>query len=157
MYVSPKVDLAINYRELIYISNVPIGAVVLVLIFFLFRLPGGAQDTRFASLTLRQKLWKLDPLGALFIISAVVCILLALQWGGQTKSWKSVSGLLAAFPIILGLFGLTQWKLGEDATLPSWLFKQRSMVASAIVMFFLAMPTYIVSTYPNEQERPEDV
>lgn len=129
------------------LSNVPIGAVVLVLVFFLLKLPTVSQDTKFGMLPLRQKLWKLDPVGAILIISAVVCILLAFQWGGQPKSWDSATiiGLLVAFPILLSLYGLIQWQQGEDATLPSWLFKQRSMLAGAVFSFFFAMPTYIVS------------
>jgi hypothetical protein len=132
-----------------FYSNVPIGAVVLVLIFFLLKLPKGSQDTTLDGLTLSQKIWKLDPLGSLCIISAVLCLLLALQWGGQTKSWDSatVIGLLVAFPLILGLFILTQWKQGADATLPLWLLKERSMLAGAIYCFFFSMPTYVVSTF----------
>ncbi|RYP77943.1 hypothetical protein DL771_000802 [Monosporascus sp. 5C6A] len=129
--------------------NVPIGVVVLVLIFFLFHLPKGSQDTTFNSMTLPQKLLKLDPLGSLCIISAVVCLLLALQWGGQSRSWNSatVIGILAAFLLILGLFTLTQLKQGVDATLPLWLLKQRSMLAGALFSFFFSMPTYVYGYY----------
>lgn len=90
----------------------------------------------------------MDPLGCIFIMSAVVCILLAFQWGGQAEPWNSatVIGLLVAFPLILGLFALSQWKQGSDATLPLWLFKQRSLVAGGLFSFFFSMPTYIVST-----------
>ncbi|ETS73853.1 hypothetical protein PFICI_14799 [Pestalotiopsis fici W106-1] len=129
--------------------NVPIGAVVLVLIFFLFHVPEGSRDKTFDSMTFTQKLMKMDPLGSLFIISAVVCILLALQWGGQTMPWNSatVIGLLVAFPLFLGLFAFMQWKQGVDATLPLWLLKQRSMVATAIFSFFSAMPSYLYGYY----------
>lgn len=129
--------------------NVPIGGVVLLLIFFIFHPPKTAQSKEFKSKTLAQKLLKLDPLGCLFIMSAVVCLLLALQWGGHSEPWNSsrVIGLLVAFPIILGLFVWIQWKQGVDATLPAWLLKQRSLLAAGLFSFFFAMPTYIYGYY----------
>lgn len=100
-------------------------------------------------MTLSQKLLMLDPLGCLFIMSAAVCLLLAFQWGGQSKAWNSptVIGLLVAFPLILGLFALAQRKQGEDAIFPPWLLKQRSILAGCLFSFFLSMPSYIVSRY----------
>ena len=97
-------------------------------------------------MTLAQKFLKLDPLGALLIISAVVCLLLALQWGGQSMPWGSatVIGLFIGFSLITALFAWTQWKQGTDAILPWWLLKKRSMLAGAIYMFLFSMPTYIV-------------
>lgn len=138
-------------------SNLPIGAVVLVLIFFLFHPPKGSLDGAFNSMTLSQKLLKLDPLGSIFIMSAVVCILLALQWGVESNDWDSatVIGLLVAFPILLGLFVLTQWMQGLDATLPLWLFKQRSMLAGGLFSFFFSMPTYVVRLYVPDEAIPE--
>ncbi|KAI1312742.1 efflux pump antibiotic resistance protein [Xylaria venustula] len=129
--------------------NVPIGAVVLVLIFFILHLPAGTKDSSFSSLSLSQRLWKLDPFGALFIISAVVAILLALQWGGQSKPWNSstVIGLLVIFPVLVALFALTQWKLGADATLPLALLRQRSILTGGLFCFFFSMPTYLFGYY----------
>lgn len=129
--------------------NVPIGGVVLALIFFIFHPPKTPQDAEFSSMTLSQKLIKLDPLGCVFIISAVVCILLAFQWGGQSLPWNSatVVGLLVGFVLILGLFALSQWKQGSDATLPAWLFKQRSLLAGGLFSFFFSMPTYVYGYY----------
>lgn len=131
-------------------SNVPIGAVVLVLIFFIFHPPkeSHASRERSATLTTTEMLLKLDPLGCLFIMSATVCILLAFQWGGQSMPWNSptVIGLLVAFPLILCLFALAQWRQGEDSIFPPWLMRQRSIIAGCIFSFFLSMPSYVVSS-----------
>ncbi|KAK9416944.1 putative Major facilitator superfamily (MFS) profile domain-containing protein [Seiridium unicorne] len=131
--------------------NVPIGAVVLVLIFFLLRLPKEPSNTSDSSqaMTIMQKVWKLDPVGALLIVAAVTCILLALQWGGQSKPWNSSSviGLLVGFVLILGVFFWTQWRLGDDATLPLWIFRRRSLLAGALFSFFFSMPSYVYGTY----------
>ncbi|KAI0521607.1 efflux pump antibiotic resistance protein [Xylaria bambusicola] len=129
--------------------NVPIGGVVLVLIFFLLHLPTSSQESTFNSMTLPQKLWSLDPLGSVFIISAVVSILLALQWGGTSMPWHSatVIGLLTAFPVLLGLFCFTQWKLGENATLPLALLHEQSLMAAVVYCFFFSVPTYVYGYY----------
>ncbi|KAI1169477.1 MFS general substrate transporter [Nemania sp. FL0916] len=129
--------------------NVPIGVVVLVLIFFFFHVPRGSENTQFKYLTMPQKVLALDPFGSFLIISAVVDLLLALQWGGQTKAWNSatVIGLLAGFPFILGLFIWNQWKQGANATIPLWLLQQRSLLFGAIFSFFIPMPTYVYGYY----------
>lgn len=99
---------------------------------------------------LSQKLLQLDPLGCLFVMSAAVCLLLAFQWGGQTRAWSSptIVGLLVAFPLILCLFALAQWKQGDNGIFPPWLLKQRSILAGCFFSFFLSMPSYVVSASP---------
>lgn len=121
---------------------------MLILVFFLLRLPKeGDRNPGEKKPTLLQKAWDLDPVGALLIIAAVVCLLLALQWGGQSRSWgsSSVVGLLVGFVVILGVFFWTQWRLGDDATLPLWVFTRRSLLAGAAFSFFFSMPSYVVS------------
>jgi hypothetical protein len=87
--------------------NVHIGVIVLVLIFHLFHDPAGSQHSAFRSMTLSQLLM-MDPVGSIVTISAVVCVLLAFQFGGSSKGWSSptVVGLVVIFPVIFGLFFL---------------------------------------------------
>jgi hypothetical protein len=47
--------------------------------------------------------------------------------------------------LMLILFFIVQWRLGDDATLPLSILKQRSIFSGAWYLFFLAMPTYVVS------------
>jgi hypothetical protein len=139
----------LTYHADVSLSNLPIGGVVLALVFFLLRLPKATnQDVNAQKTTLLQTIWKLDPLGAVLVIAAVVCILLALQWGGQSLPWNSseVIGLLVGFVLLMAVFIWTQWRLGDDATLPLWVFKQRSLLAGAIFSFLMAMPSYVVSS-----------
>jgi hypothetical protein len=82
--------------------NLPIGGVTLIAIFFVLKSPerpGGGQ-------TVKERLRKLDPVGALLLSSAVICLLLALQWGGATYPWSGskVWGTLLGFGLILILF-----------------------------------------------------
>lgn len=97
---------------------------------------------------LRQKLQEMDFIGATFLISAVVCVLLALQWGGSTKAWDSptVLGLLVGFGVLLAIFCVIQWKLGEQATIPPRIFFQRTVSGGAWYFFFMEIVINAVRT-----------
>jgi hypothetical protein len=43
-------------------------------------------------------------------------------------------------------FFVVQWKLGDDATLPFFILKQRSISSGALFLFFMGMPMTAVST-----------
>merc|ERR1712093_752176 len=57
--------------------NLPFGAVSIAAVWFFFK-PPVRKDS---GLTVKQKILEIDLLGALFLICAIVCLLLALQWG----------------------------------------------------------------------------
>ena len=118
---------------------------MLVLLFLFLRIRDTDNENR--RLPLKAKLDRMDPLGTLFFISAVTCILLALQWGGQSKPWSSATiiGLLVGFVALSCAFLVTQWKLGERAIIPLRVMRQRSMLTGSGVLFFLGASTYIAS------------
>lgn len=88
----------------------------------------------------------MDGLGAITLISAVTCLLLALQWGGHTIPWSSsrIIGLFVGFSCLTIVFGLLQWKLGEKATIPLRILKQRSVLMGCLFIAFLDMTAYTV-------------
>lgn len=63
-----------------FLINLPIGGVAMVLIFVILKLPARQVE----ALSWREKLLRLDPLGNLFFIPSIICLLLALEWGGTT-------------------------------------------------------------------------
>lgn len=69
----------VTWRWCFYI-NLPIGGVAMVAIAFCLKVPD--RDT--TKLHWIEKLWQLDVLGTAFLVPGVVCLVLALQWGGQT-------------------------------------------------------------------------
>ena len=125
--------------------NLPIGAVVFVLLFSFLKLKGADEDIR--KLPLRKKLQYLDPLGVVLLLGGVTCLLLALQWGGHKYPWKSsqVIGLLFGFATQLLAFGVLQWKLGETATIPLRVLRQRTVLFGAIALFFTNWSNNVVS------------
>jgi MFS family permease len=69
----------VSWRWCFYV-NLPFGGVAVVAIFFFYKIPD--RDT--AKVPLREKLAQLDAPGSALLIPGVVCLLLALQWGGQS-------------------------------------------------------------------------
>ncbi len=126
------------------LSNVPIGALVLVLLFLFLRVRGTRNRNR--NLSTKVKLGHMDPFGCIIFLAAVCCLLLALQWGGQSRPWKSqtIIGLFIGSGLLFCVFGFTQWQLGEKATIPLRILRYRSIVTGAGVLFFLGASTYVV-------------
>ncbi|RDL38405.1 Uncharacterized protein BP5553_02745 [Venustampulla echinocandica] len=125
--------------------NVPIGGVVLVIVLFFLKMK--SQEN--ATLPLKTKLKYVDGTGTVTFIGAICCLLLALQWGGQTMPWNSskVVGLFAGFALLVCIFGLIQFKKGEYAIIPIRVMSQRSVAMSMGLLFFVLMGLTILSYY----------
>lgn len=114
----------VSWRWCFYI-NLPLGAVTFFGIVFFFKAPtmkGGAKDfkTRF-----RQ----LDPVGTFVFMPAIVCLLIALQWGGTKYTWKDarIITLFVVFVVLIFVFIVVQVKSGDNATTPGRIIGQRSI------------------------------
>lgn len=116
----------ITWRWCFYI-NLPFGGVAMVFIFFLLNVPERATQL----LPTRQKLAQLDAFGISFLLPGVVCLLLALQWGGSTYAWGN--GRIIALLVLAGLlivgFVAVQILRPDTATIPPRIFWQRSIMA----------------------------
>jgi len=126
------------------LCSLPIGAVSAALIVFLLKIPG--QPTSSKSMLARIR--ELDLFGAAILIPSVVCLLLALQWGGSTYPWNSsiIISLFTGFGALILIFTYTQVKLGDRATLPPRILAQRTVAASLcyMVMFGAAFFSLII-------------
>ena len=91
--------------------NLPFGGIALFTVFFFFTNP----ERKHADMSFKQKLQQIDLAGAFLLICAVVCLLLALQWGGSTYPWhdSKVWGCLLGFGLIIACFIGLQFKLGD--------------------------------------------
>ena len=103
---------------------------------------------KYAGLSVREKLKGFDFLGAIVIVGAICCILLALQWAGTTYAWRSsqVIGLFIGFFSLTIVFMGIQWKLGEDGTIPPRIMCQRTVLFGCLFLFFMLTSSYIVSS-----------
>lgn len=117
----------LTWRWCFYI-NLPIGAITVIIILFILKLPG-TNDTDQSSI--RERISRLDPLGTICLIPSLVCLLLALQWGGSTYPWsdRRMIALLVLFGVLMIAFIAIQvWKQ-EGATVPPRIIKKRSIAA----------------------------
>jgi hypothetical protein len=85
-----------------------------------------------------DKLKQLDLLGTAVLIPAVICLVLALQWGGTEYPWSNsrIIGLFVGFGLMILIFaGIQMWK-GDQGTLPPRLFKNRNVLCAMLFSCF---------------------
>lgn len=127
--------------------NLPIGTACIATLLIFLRINAAAGDLR--TLPLRQKLQRLDLLGTLIFVGGIVCLLLALQYGGQKLPFRSATiiGLFVGSGGLLVVFGLTQWRRGERALLPPHVLANRSILFGACTLFLLGAANTIICFY----------
>ncbi|KAE8379042.1 major facilitator superfamily domain-containing protein [Aspergillus bertholletiae] len=133
----------LSWRWCFYI-NLPLGAVtgIFLILFFDAAKPTARRTT------IRDQLSQLDLLGSLFFLPAIICILLALQWGGTTYPWHDgrIIALFAVFGVLLLAFaGVQRWRQ-EKATIPPRLITNRNIWGAALFSFCLNA-SFIIFTY----------
>jgi EmrB/QacA subfamily drug resistance transporter len=118
-----------GWRWCFYV-NVPIGGAAFAILFWLFPHIVAARTDR----------PRIDWLGALTLVLAVVPLLLALSWGGRDYAWGSpvVVSLLAS-GLVMGAAFLLVERRAPEAILPPALFRHRvvwtAAAASTIISF----------------------
>ncbi|KAH6680267.1 MFS multidrug transporter-like protein [Halenospora varia] len=135
----------VSWRWCFYI-NLPIGAVAVVVIAFFLHIH---RENNPDHLTVRQRILQLDLIGAGLLIPAVICLLLALQWGGSTYPWNSgrIIGLFVGFAILTILFIASQIYLGDAGTLPPRLFKNRNVSLAFLFAFLFGSGFFAIIFY----------
>ncbi|TLS21016.1 uncharacterized protein PpBr36_10748 [Pyricularia pennisetigena] len=127
------------------LDSLPAGAVTAISVVFIF----STSENKASRLTFREKLGKLDMVGIVLFISSIVCLLLALQWGGTTYSWSDsrVWGCFLGFGLIGTAFVWLQLRLGDDATIPPSIIKQRTIWSILCFELLLAIGLYFLVYY----------
>ncbi|KAI6838779.1 MFS general substrate transporter [Hortaea werneckii] len=122
----------VSWRWCFYI-NLPIGGLAMFIILLILK-PAPPQ---FQGLTLKQKITRLDLLGEIFLVPCVICLLLALQWGGSTYAWSDgrIIALLVVFGVLFLAFVLVQCLMQSSATLPLSAISNRSINAGIMFNF----------------------
>ncbi|KAF2661948.1 MFS general substrate transporter [Lophiostoma macrostomum CBS 122681] len=133
----------VSWRWCFYI-NLPLGAVTTVGILFFLSLK--TDGNLLKEKTFWGLLWKLDPIGLALFLPSVICVLLALQWGGTTYAWSNgrIIALFVVFGLTLIAFIAVQAKLGENATIPPRIALQRTIWSSSIFIFCLSSSFFVL-------------
>jgi len=115
-----------SWRWCFYI-NLPLGGAVALTLLLSMKPP--KRDSPRKGMSWKEVALQMDPLGVVLLVSATVCVLLALQWGGIEKDWNSsaVVGCLVAFVVLFGLFVLDQYYMKERASYPFRILKGRNV------------------------------
>ncbi len=124
-----------SWRWCFYI-NLPIGAITMVVIFVFFKAP---ERAAVENLGWKARVKEFDLLGTAFFIPSIICLLLALQWGGTKYDWNSwrIILLFVFFGILVSIFIFIQFWKQETATIPPKVMKMRSMWSAAYFSFAL--------------------
>ncbi|KAJ5409073.1 hypothetical protein N7509_002956 [Penicillium cosmopolitanum] len=137
----------LSWRWCFYI-NLPIGAVTfLCIIFFLPANKALKQKGNW-----KQQLGEFDLLGSLFFLPSIICLLLALQWGGTKYAWDNarVIALFVVFGVLFIVFAVLQWWGQDRATvprLPIWFqaIKGATAIKSGIMNLPMIIAVVVVS------------
>ncbi|KAH8731344.1 major facilitator superfamily domain-containing protein [Phaeosphaeriaceae sp. PMI808] len=119
----------LTWRWCFYI-NLPFGAVTAA---FIIPFLNVQRRGKKIEATWKQQVVKFDLEGTALFLPAIICLLLALQWGGSKYEWKSarmVVLLVISFLLILGFLAVQWWKQ-DDATVPPRVFLNRNVWGSA--------------------------
>ncbi|KAG9254387.1 putative MFS aflatoxin efflux pump [Emericellopsis atlantica] len=134
----------VTWRWCFYI-NLPFGAIALVVIATCLKVPD--RDT--INTPLLEKLKQLDGVGTLALTGSMACLVLALQWGGQTYAWSS--GRIIALFMLVGVFAsafiAAQVFLPRTATIPGRVIKQRSTYSGLCAIFLIGGSMYILTYF----------
>jgi len=128
-----------------FFINLPVGALTILLtVWFLgtkrYGPLGVDSEEAEAKLSLREKLDRLDPIGSLFFLPGIVCLLLALEWGGSKYPWSNarIIVLFVVFGLLIIGFSIVQFWKQENATLPPRILKYRSVTAASFFAFCIS-------------------
>ncbi|KZO90450.1 major facilitator superfamily transporter [Calocera viscosa TUFC12733] len=127
----------VTWRWCFYIS-LPIGGVTFaVIIFFL----NSWKDTFI----------DMDPVGTALFIPAVVCLLLALQWGGAVYAWSNarIIVLLVLFVLLTIGFAVVQFinRHHLSTTIPAQMITQRTIAAGTWFTFCVGASFFLIVYY----------
>ncbi|WP_141430895.1 MDR family MFS transporter [Bacillus sp. 03113] len=111
--------------EWVFYINLPLGILAFIFIVMFYK------ESRV------HKEQKIDWLGASLLVGAVVCLMFALELGGQKYAWNSsvIIGLFTGFTLLFLLFLFAETK-AKDPIISFQMFKNRLFAGSTIVAFF---------------------
>ncbi|KAJ7671545.1 major facilitator superfamily domain-containing protein [Mycena polygramma] len=137
----------VTWRWCFYV-NLPIGAVALAVITLFFKMPKSA-DLQTENISWRERVVQFDPWGTVIFIPAIICLLLALQWGGSKYEWKNarIIALFVIFGVFISIFVAIQIWQQDNATVPPRIFKQRSIWSGGLYSICMGSSFFILVFY----------
>ena len=143
----------VSWRWCFYI-NLPIGAVTVAFIQFFYYPTSNAKAQNLRD-GWRGKLEQFDIFGTIIFLPMIICLLLAMTWGGSIYEWKNwrIIMLLVLFGVLCCVFVAIQFWKQDNATVPPRVLKQRSIAGAAWFAVTLGA-AFFVSHTSNLFHRP---
>ncbi|KAE8147304.1 major facilitator superfamily domain-containing protein [Aspergillus avenaceus] len=134
----------VSWRWCFYI-NLPVGGVTALFLIFLFKAPKSVKQ----KFGFKDQLAQLDIPGTVLFMPAIICVLLALQWGGTRYAWGSgrIIALFIVFGVLIIAFAGIQWWQQDRATVPPRLIKNRDVLAAAVFNFCIGAAFFVFIFY----------
>lgn len=135
----------LTWRWCFYI-NLPFGALTAAFIIPFFNLPRRGPKTK---TPFKEQVQKFDLHGTAVFLPGIVCLLLALQWGGSKYEWRSgrIIALLVIAALLIIAFVAIQWWKKDDATVPPRVFMNRTVWGSAWFGAMLGAAFFVMVYY----------
>ncbi|GLA28390.1 hypothetical protein AnigIFM63326_005966 [Aspergillus niger] len=141
----------VSWRWCFYI-NIPLGGVGAVAILFLFHAPPPTfvPDAMKGS-PLKQRLIQLDIEGTVLFSASIICLLLAIEWGGAKWPWSNgrIVALFVIFGVTLIVFCIVQSRKKEMAMIPPRVAGNRNVWSCGLYSAMLGAAFYILVYYAN--------
>ncbi|KAL5120164.1 hypothetical protein ACEQ8H_001990 [Pleosporales sp. CAS-2024a] len=134
-----------TWRWCFYI-NLPLGGVSILVVVLLLKL----EEQKPKLVTWKETAKNLDPLGTIFFLPAITCLLLALEWGAAEYAWSSprLIALLVVFAVLFTAFIAWQYVTRHTtATVPARVLFQRSVACGGASQFCVGSTMLTVSIY----------
>jgi hypothetical protein len=121
------------------------GFTIFILILFLHPAKAPPKESK----TWREYLVRFDPLGTAMFAPSIICLLLALQWGGTTYRWSDgrIIALLVVFSVLLVGFGIVQPFMGDNATLNVKAVTSRHVACAALYSFCVSASFFVMAYF----------
>ncbi|KAJ7716965.1 ABC transporter [Mycena maculata] len=135
----------------VFFLNLPIGGVSLVAVILILKTnpPLGSDPRKRSFRDIVRQGMHMDFVGATLIAGGVTCLLMALQWGGNTKPWNSKAVIICFVFAGISFLAFVSWEvhMGERAMLPLTIFKSRSIYAIVAYCFLTRFALLVFSFY----------
>ncbi|KAJ7723274.1 ABC transporter [Mycena maculata] len=142
----------VSWRWCFYI-NIPIGMFSLCVVALTLPAspPLGCDPATRSPRDLLRQVLHMDLLGAVLNAAAVTCLVLSLQWGGNTKAWSDPAVIVCFVISGLAAIAFVLWErhMGFDALAPMSVFKNRTRLSSygAVAFGFLTRFSLLIFSY----------
>ncbi|KAJ6522743.1 major facilitator superfamily domain-containing protein [Mycena capillaripes] len=115
----------------VFFLNLPLSGVSLCGVVFLLKAlpPLGSDPSMQSKREILEQVLRLDVVGEILVAAFVACLLLPLQWGGNTKPWGDKAVIICfVFAGVLAVAYIC-WEIymGEGAMTPTAIFNSRSV------------------------------